>query len=65
VDSADDLAAIDALEVDARDAEVDVSELALDDDEGDSFVRHFHRVGVPELMGREAASDASFSGRVM
>jgi hypothetical protein len=34
VDSLDDLAAVDALEVDARDAEVAVSELALDDDQG-------------------------------
>jgi hypothetical protein len=40
-------------------------ELALDDDEGDPFVGHFHRVSVPELMGREATSHAGFSGRVM
>jgi len=32
---------------------------------GDALVRHFHRVSVPELMGREATSHAGFSGRVM
>ena len=39
LDGADDLAAVDALEVDARDAEVGVSELALDDDEWDAVAR--------------------------
>jgi hypothetical protein len=65
VDAADDLAAVDALEVDARDAEVGVSELVLDDDQRHAFVRHFDRVSMPELVGREAASYAGFSGRVM
>jgi hypothetical protein len=65
VDGADDLAAVDALEVDARDAEVGVSELALDDDERDALVRHLHSVSVPELVGREATPDTGFSGRMM
>ena len=65
MNGADDLAAVDALEVDARDAEVGVSELALDDDERDSFVRHLDSVRVPELVGREATSHAGFSGRMM
>ena len=50
MDGADDLAAIDALEVDAGDAKVGVSELALDDDERDAFVRHLDRMSVPELV---------------
>jgi hypothetical protein len=53
------------LEVDARNAEVGVSKLALDDHERDAFVRHLASVSVPELVGREATSDASFSGCVM
>jgi hypothetical protein len=65
VDGADDLAAVDALEVDARDAEVGVSELALDDNERDALVRHLHSVSVPELVWREATPDTGFSGRVM
>jgi hypothetical protein len=65
VDGADDLAAVDALEVDARDAEVGVSELALDDDERDALVRHFDSVSVPQLVWREATPDAGFSGRMM
>jgi hypothetical protein len=53
VDGADDLAAVDALQVDAGDAEVGVPELTLDDDERNAFVCHFDRVGVPELVRRE------------
>jgi len=47
VDGADDLAAVDALEVDAGDAEVGVSELSLDYDERDALVRHLDRMTVP------------------
>ena len=65
MDGADDLAAVDALEVDARDAEVGVSELALDDNERDALVCHLDRVSVPELMGREATSHPGPSGGVM
>jgi hypothetical protein len=61
VDGADDLAAIDALEVDARDAEVGVSELALNDDKRDSFVRHFNRVSVPELVVVPTSAQAPLS----
>jgi hypothetical protein len=52
VDHADDLAAIDALKVDAGDPEVRVPELALDDDQRDAFVGHLHRVCVSELVRR-------------
>jgi hypothetical protein len=65
VDGADDLAAIDSLEVDTGDAEVGVSELALDDDERDAFVRHLDRMSVPELMlvPTSAQAPLSRSGR--
>jgi hypothetical protein len=47
VDRVDDLAAVDALEVDARDAQVGVPELPLDHDQRDALVRHLDRVRVP------------------
>jgi hypothetical protein len=58
VDGADDLASVDALEVDAGDAQVGVPELALDDHERDALVGHLHRVSVPELMRREPSAGA-------
>jgi hypothetical protein len=39
VDRLDDLGVVDALEVDAGDAEVAVAELALDDDQRNAFAR--------------------------
>jgi hypothetical protein len=65
VDGADDLAAVDALEVDARDAQVGVPELPLDHDQRNSLVSHLDSVAVPQLMRREPTSNASSSGRVM
>jgi hypothetical protein len=62
VDRADDLAAVDALEVNARDAEVCVSELALDHDERDAFVRHLDRVRVPQLMRGEPPPNTGLGG---
>jgi hypothetical protein len=53
------------LELDAGDAEVGVTELALDHDERNAFVRHLDRVRVPQLVGRKATSDAGCGGRVM
>jgi hypothetical protein len=53
------------LQIHACGPEVVVAELALDDHERDAFVRHLASVSVPELVGREATSDASFSGCVM
>ena len=58
MDGADDLAAVDALQVDAGDAAVGVPELALDHDERNSLVGHLNRVSMPQLVGREATSDA-------
>src|SRR3954449_11767089 len=62
VDSLDDFAAVDALQVDGGDAEVAVSELALDDDERDAFAGHLDGVGVTELVRREPASHACRGG---
>lgn len=62
---ADDPAAVDALEVDAGDAQVGVSELALDHNEGNAFVRHLDRVRVSELMRRESTPDTSCSSCVV
>src|SRR5829696_7896085 len=56
VDGLDDLGVVDALEVDGGDAEVAVSELALDDDERDAFAGHLDGGGVPQLVRREPAS---------
>jgi hypothetical protein len=65
VNGVDDLGAIDPLEVDARDAEVRVAELALDHNQRDTFVRHFDRMGVSQLMWGESPTDASCRGRVV
>jgi len=65
VDGANDFAAVYALEVDARDAEVRVSELPLDHYKRDTFVRHLNRVGVSQLVGREPPCHACGRGRVM
>ena len=59
VDGVDDLAAVDPFEEDARDAEVRVAELALDDDQRYAFGGHLDRVRVAQLMRSEATADAS------
>jgi hypothetical protein len=64
VDGADDLAAIDALEVHAGDAGVGVAELTLDHDERNTLVRHLDCVGVPQLVWSEPAPNTSFRGGV-
>jgi hypothetical protein len=56
VDGADDLAAIDALQVGAGDPEVGMPKLTLDDCERNAFVRHFDGVSVAQLVWREPAS---------
>jgi hypothetical protein len=58
VDGVDDLGAVDALEVDARDPEVGVPELALDDHERNALVCHLDRMGMPELVRGESSPDA-------
>jgi hypothetical protein len=37
-------------------------QLTLDDNERNAFMRHFDRVGVPELVGCEPPSDARHAG---
>jgi hypothetical protein len=58
VDGVDDLGAVDALQIDRGDAEVGVPELALDDEQRHAFPGHLDGVCVPELVRREAPSDA-------
>ena len=64
MDGVDDLGAVDALEVDRRDAEVGMAELALDDDQRDTLARHLDGVGVAELVRRESSPDAGERHRV-
>src|SRR5918993_675847 len=63
VDGVDDLGVVDALEIDRRDAEVAVAELALDDDERYAFASHLDGVGVPQLMRGESSADPRCGGR--
>ena len=65
MDGADDLAAVDALEVDAGDAKIGVAKLALDHDEWNAFVRHLDCVSVSQLMRREPSSHSRRVGRVV
>lgn len=65
VDGADDLAAVDALEVDAGDAQIGVSELPLDDYERHALVGHLHGVSVAELVWRESSADTGCCGGVV
>src|ERR1700748_3099125 len=65
VDGADDLAAIDALQVDGGDADVGMPKWPWDDYERDACVGHFDRVGVPELVGCEPPSHPRRAGGVV
>lgn len=62
VDGVDDLAGVDALEVDRGDAEVGMPELALDDRQRNPFVGHLDCVSVPELVRCEASPHAGLGG---
>ena len=55
----DDLRGIDPLQVDRGHAQVRVTELALDHVERHALSCHLDRVRVSQLMGREAATNAS------
>ena len=50
VDGLDDLVVVDALQIDGGDAEVAVSELTLDDHEGNPFVGELDGVRVAQLV---------------
>ena len=58
----DDLGVVDALQVNGRDAEIAVSQLALDDDEWHALARELDGMGVPKLVGRKAPPDARVDG---
>ena len=47
------------LQIDARDAEVRMSELPLDHDQRHTFVRHLDRMGVSQLMLVPTSAQAS------
>ena len=57
-----DLRAVDSLQVNRRDSEVGMSELALDNDQRHTRVGHLDRVSMTELVRREAATHASRGG---
>src|SRR5215210_2314963 len=62
VHGGDDLLGVDALQVDARGAEVGVPELALDDVERHAFAGELDGVGMAQLMRREAPPDTRLGG---
>jgi hypothetical protein len=57
VDGLDDLGAIDPAQIRRGDPKVGVSELALDDHQGNAFTRHLDGVRVAELVRREPSAD--------
>jgi hypothetical protein len=65
MDSVDDLGTVDALEVNAGDGEVGVSELPLDDDEWNAFVCHLDRMSVSKLVRGEAPASSCRRSGVM
>jgi hypothetical protein len=62
VDSAHDLFSVDPLEIDARNAKIGVTELALDDVEWDTFASHLDCVRMTQLVRREPATYAGLAG---
>lgn len=62
MDRVDDLRAVDALQIDAGDPEVRMSQLPLNNDERNALTRHLHRVRMPELVGRKATPHPSRGG---
>jgi hypothetical protein len=58
----DDLAVVDALQVDRGDAQVGVAKLALNDDQRHAFASELDGMRVPELVRREAPTDAGRRG---
>jgi hypothetical protein len=58
VDRFDYFGVVDALQIDRGDAEVAVSELALDDDQWHALAGHLDRVCVTQLVRSEASANA-------
>jgi hypothetical protein len=59
VHRADDFLGVNALQIDAGDPEVGVSELSLDRVDRNSLSRHFHGVSMAQLMGSKAPPNTS------
>ena len=53
---------VDALQMDGRNPEVGMAQLALDDVERDALVGELDGVGVAQLVGRKPPSDAGLGG---
>jgi hypothetical protein len=62
VDGIDDFGVVGSLEVDRGHAEVGVTELVLDHVQGDAFACHLDRIGMAELVRREASAHAGLDG---
>src|ERR1700729_857674 len=59
VNCVNDLACVDSLEINRRDAEVRMPELPLDNRQRDPFVRHLDRVRMTQLVRREPTPHSS------
>src|SRR5215211_1076517 len=62
VDRADDLGVVNSPQIDRRDAEVGVAELALDDVQRHALPGHLDGMGVTELVRSETASHSGVEG---
>ena len=62
VHGVDDLGVVDSLEVDRRDPQVGVPELALDHHQRDTLVSHLDSMCVSELVGRKSAPHPGHGG---
>jgi hypothetical protein len=63
MDGFDDLGVVDALEIDRRDAEIALAELALDDDQWHALASHLDGTSVPELVRRKAPANTRLDRR--
>ena len=62
MDCGDDLLGVDALQIDRCGAEIGMAELALDDVQRNAFTSELERVGVAQLVWREAAPHTGLGG---
>jgi hypothetical protein len=61
MDGVDDLAGVDALQVNRGDPEVGMPELPLDNRQRDAFVRHLNSMRMPQLMLVPTSAQAPLS----
>jgi hypothetical protein len=59
VHGADDLLGVYALQINARDSEVGVTQLPLDHVDRNALSRHLDGMSMPQLMGGKAPANAS------